>query len=68
MNRRLASGLSKLILVGAVAWMLMSTTGCDNTQVYMGVTVAGPYGGYPYGYPHGGVYRGGVVYGRPYYH
>jgi hypothetical protein len=67
MKRRLASGLSTLILVGGMAWLLLGTTGCDNSTVYMGVSVAGPYGGYPYGYPYGGGYRGGVVYGRPYY-
>ena len=62
MKRRMASGLSTLIVVGALAWLLLSTTGCSNGNVYVGVSVAGPYGGYP----HGG-YRGGVVYGRPYY-
>jgi len=67
MKRRLASGLSKMILICAVACMLLGTTGCDNSQVYVGVSVAGPYGGYPYGYPYGGVYGGGVVYGRPLY-
>jgi len=66
MKRRMVSGLSTLILVGALVWLLLGTTGCSNGNVYMGVSVAGPYGGYPYGYPYGGGYRGGV-YGRPYY-
>ena len=64
MKRRMASGLSTLIVVGALAWLLLSTTGCSNGNVYVGVSVAGPYGGYG-GYH--GVPRGGVVYGRPYY-
>jgi hypothetical protein len=57
----------KLVLIGFVACMLLNTTGCDNSQVYVGVHAAGPYGAYPYGSPYGGVYRGGVVYGRPHY-
>ena len=67
MKRRLAGGLSTLILVVALAWLIVGTTGCDSGSVYVGVSVAGPYGGYRYGYHFGCVRGGGVVYGRPYY-
>ena len=67
MKRRPASVLCKLILLGAMAWIVLGTTGCDNAQVYMGVTVAGPYGHYPHGYPYGGARGGVAVYGRPYH-
>jgi hypothetical protein len=68
MKRRIADGLSTLLLLGALVWLLLGTTGCSNGNVYVGVSVAGPYGAYGHGYPYyGGGYRGGVVYGRPYY-
>ncbi len=56
-----------VLLLAALAGVL-SATGCDG-NVYMGVTVAGPYAGYPYGYGGYGGYRGhygGVYMGRPF--
>jgi hypothetical protein len=51
-------------LLAAAIVMTLSTTGC-NGNVYVGVGIAGPYHGYPYG-PYG-YPVGGVVVGRPFY-
>jgi hypothetical protein len=50
-------------LLTAAIVMTLSTTGCDS-NVYVGVGIAGPYHGYPYGNPYR--YPVGVV-GRPIY-
>ncbi len=44
--------LSKLLLAAVLSCMSLLTLGCASGGVYVGVGVAGPYGGYPYGgYP-----------------
>ena len=52
-------------LLTAAIVMALSTTGCKG-NVYVGVGIAGPYYGYPYG-PYGYPVGGGVVVGRPIY-
>ncbi len=58
----------KLMLLLAVAGTILGTVACDGGHVYVGVSVPGPYVGYP-GYPYGGGFGTvGVVYGRPIYY
>ncbi len=61
-ERRLLKLVIRIVMVVALGWTVLASLSCDG-NVYMGVSVAGPYAGYPYGgYP----YRGGGVYvGRP---
>ena len=66
MSRRGAMQTARILLFLMALTGVLFTTGCDG-NVYMGVSVAGPYSGYPYGY--GGGYRGyggGVYVGRPF--
>jgi len=61
--RKMKKKMAQLVLLLLMAWIVLSTLGCDG-NVYVGVRVAGPYAGYPYGgYPGG---YGGVYVGRPY--
>jgi hypothetical protein len=65
--KTLMKRLTRIALLLVVAGTMLTATGCDG-NVYMGVSVAGPYYGYPYGgYPYGGYpYGGSVPIGRPY--
>ena len=65
--KTLMKRLFRITLLLVVAGTMLASTGCDG-NVYMGVSVAGPYYGYPYGgYPYGGYpYGGSVPIGRPY--
>ena len=51
--------LSKLLLAGVLSCVSLLALACAPSGVYVGVGVAGPYGGYPYGG------YGGGYYGRP---
>jgi hypothetical protein len=65
-ERRLLKFVVRIVMIAAIGWTVLATLSCEGGNVYMGVSVAGPYAGYPYGggYP----YRGGGVYvGRPVY-
>ena len=66
-ERRLLKFAVRIVLVVALGWTVLASVSCDS-NVYMGVSVAGPYAGYPYG-GYGGAYpyRGGVYVGRPIY-
>ena len=66
--KTLMKRLFRITLLLVVAGTMLTSTGCDG-NVYMGVSVAGPYYGYPYGgYPYGGSvpYRSSLpLVGRP---
>jgi hypothetical protein len=50
------------LLLAAIVALTLSSVSCSGGSVYVGVAVAGPYYGYPYG---PGWPVGGVVVGRP---
>ena len=65
--RRATRRMLRLLVLAALLWVVLTTLSCSGTT-YVGVGVAGPYAGYPYGgyggygYPYGG----GVYVGRPF--
>ncbi len=60
-TKKIKRRLLGLAFAATIVWTALATVGCDG-NVYVGVGIAGPYVGYPYGYP----YAGGVVVGRPF--
>ena len=65
MKRQRMKTMARLLLLLAVLWLILTTVSCTG-NVYMGVGVAGPYVGYPYGGAYGYPYGGTVWVGRPF--